>query len=77
MANITAGIGSVLAIAVNGTVDAGTPIPVLVATGHISNKTILTLAAGDVVTLRNNSLVALTLALAPSLGASIVVEKLD
>jgi hypothetical protein len=77
MANITAGIGSALAIAVNGTVDASTPIPALVATGHISNKAILTLAAGDVITLRNNSAIPLTLALAPSLSASIVVEKLN
>jgi hypothetical protein len=77
MANFTAGIGSALAIAVNGTIDASTTIPVLTSTGQVSNKAILTLAAGDVITLRNNSLIALTLQLAPSLGASIVVEKLN
>jgi hypothetical protein len=77
MVNITAGIGSELAIAVNGTVDASTTIPILTSTGQVSNKAILALAAGDVITLRNNSAIPLTLALAPSLGASIVVEKLD
>jgi hypothetical protein len=36
----------------------------------------LTLAAGDVLTLRNNSAVALTLALAPSVGAQFNIIEL-
>lgn len=75
--SITAGIGSSPAIAVNGTVDASTPIAALVATGNISGSAIMTLAAGDIVTLRNNSAVPLTLALAPSVGAQITFKKLD
>ncbi|WP_143328829.1 collagen-like protein, partial [Clostridium beijerinckii] len=75
--SITAGIGAQIAIAVNGTVDASTPISALVATGEISGNAILTLAAGDVITLRNNSAVALALTLAPSVGAQLTLKKLD
>jgi hypothetical protein len=67
--NITAGIGSAIAIAVNGTVDASTPVAALVATGEISGTAILTLAAGDVLTLRNNSATPLTMTLAPNVGS--------
>jgi acetyl-CoA carboxylase alpha subunit len=67
--SITAGVGAAIAIAVNGTVDASTPILALVATGNISGTAILTLAAGDVLTLRNNSATPLTLTLAPEVGA--------
>ncbi|WP_431603165.1 BclA C-terminal domain-containing protein, partial [Clostridium beijerinckii] len=76
-ASITAGIGAQIAIAVNGTVDASTPISALVATGEISGSAILTLAAGDVITFRNNSALALTLTLAPSVGAQLTLKKLD
>jgi hypothetical protein len=75
--SITAGIGAQIAIAVNGTVDPSTPVSALVATGEISGQTILTLAAGDVITLRNNSLVALTVPLAPSVGAQMNILLLD
>lgn len=75
--SITAGIGSAIAVAVNGTVDASTNINCLVATGHISGTAILYLAAGDVLTLRNNSAIPLTTNLAPSIGAQFTVTKLD
>jgi hypothetical protein len=75
--SITAGVGAQMAIAVNGMVDASTPITALVATGQISNTAILTLAAGDVITLRNNSATPLVMTLAPGVGASLVIEKLD
>lgn len=74
--SLTAGIGSELALAVNGVVDASTPISVETATGEVSGQAILTLAAGDVVTLRNNSAVPLTITLAPSVGAEIVFQRL-
>jgi hypothetical protein len=66
-----------MGVAVNGTVDASTPVPVLTATGYIGGRTILTLAAGDVITVRNNSAVAVTLALAPSVGAQLSIKRLD
>ncbi|MBP1924211.1 hypothetical protein J2Z76_000064 [Sedimentibacter acidaminivorans] len=69
--SITAGIGAAIAIAVNGTVDASTPISALVATGELSGTAILPLAAGDVITLRNDSAVSLTMSLAPSVGAQL------
>lgn len=75
--SITAAVGSILAVAINGVVDASTPITALVATGNISGTAILTLAAGDVVTLRNNSFVPFALALAPSVGAQITFKKLN
>ncbi|BBE18943.1 flagellar hook-length control protein FliK [Aquipluma nitroreducens] len=75
--NITAGIGSAIAVAVNGTVDASTNITCLVASGHISGTAIFPLAAGDVLTLRNNSATPLTLNLAPGIGAQFNMIKLD
>ena len=76
-ANITAGIGSAIAVAVNGTVDASTQVPFLVATGEIGGSAVLTLVAGDVITLRNNSAVPLTLNLAPGVGAQLTLTQLS
>lgn len=76
-ASITAGIGASIAIAVNGTVEPSTNITALVATGEISGNTILTLAAGDTITLRNNSAIALTLTLAPNVSAQLDILLLD
>ncbi|WP_032079773.1 BclA C-terminal domain-containing protein, partial [Clostridium drakei] len=75
--SITDGVGSSLAIAVNGTVDASTPIIALVATGEISGSAILTLAAGDAITLRNNSATPLTMKLAPGVGSQLTIMKLN
>jgi len=75
--NITAGIGSAVAVAVNGTVAASTNVSSLVATGTVSGTAIVSLAAGDVMTLRNNSAVPFTMNLSPSVGAQFSVIKLD
>ena len=75
--NIIAGIGSEIAIAVNGIVDASTPVSVIVNAGSISGTAILSLVAGDVITLRNNSVVPLTMTLAPTVGAQLIVMNLD
>ncbi|MCC6343982.1 MAG: hypothetical protein IT166_17405 [Bryobacterales bacterium] len=72
--NITAGAGSAIAIAVNGTVDASSSRTMNVATGANSGSIMLTLAAGDVITLRNNSATPCTLNLAPSVGAQLTVK---
>ena len=75
--SITSGVGSQIAIAVNGTVDASTPITALTATGELFGSAILTLAAGDVITLRNNSATPLTMTLAPGVGSQLTIKKLD
>ena len=75
--NIAAGFDSAIAIAVNGTVDASTPITALIATGGVSGSAVLTLAAGDVITLRNNSSVELKLANSPGVGAQMSIVKVD
>ena len=74
---ITAGVGAAIAIAVNGTIRPATNILALIATGEISGTVILTLTAGDVLTLRNNSSVALTLVLTPAVGAQFNIIKLS
>ena len=74
--SVTAGIGAQVALAVNGVVVASTPAPLLVA-GPITGSTILSLVAGDTLTIRNNSLLPLTLALAPAVSAQLTLEKLD
>ena len=66
---ITAGLGSAIAIAVNGTVDASTNVTALVAVGEVAGTATLTLAAGDVLTLRNNSAIPFVMTLAPSVGS--------
>ena len=75
--NIMTGVGSAIAVAVNGTVDVSTQVPSLVATGEIGGSVVLTLAAGDVITLRNNSAVPLTLTLAPNVGAQLTLTQLS
>jgi hypothetical protein len=76
-ASYTAGIGAAVAVAVNGAVSASTPVPLLTGSGNVSGSTILTLAAGDVLTVRNNSVVPITLALAPLVGAQITIVQLN
>jgi len=75
--SITVGIGSVIAIAVNGTVDIGTPITALAATGQVIGQATLTLAAGDVIMLRNDSVTPFTLVNTPNVGAQLTINKLD
>jgi hypothetical protein len=74
--SITAGIGSQLAVAVNGVVNSSTPVTTLVATGLNAGTAMLNLSAGDVVTLRNNSLVAMTMALAPAVSAQMNLVRI-
>jgi hypothetical protein len=75
--SITAGIGTALSLAVNGTVDASTVRSVPVATGEISGEVMLALTAGDVITLRNDSAIPMTLDPAPSVGAQVNIIRLD
>jgi hypothetical protein len=75
--NITAGVGAALALAVNGTVDVSTNTMALVSTGEVSGSAMLTLAAGDVITLRNNSAIPFTMDLAPSVGAQLNIVLLS
>ena len=75
--NITAGFGSQFALTVNASVDSSTQT--LASTGNqsIGGSVVLSLAAGDVITLRNNSSVAATLTVAPSPGARLTIKKLN
>lgn len=73
----TAGVGAALAIAVNGTVDASTNRTFLTAVGEVSGTAILTLAAGDVITMRNNSATPFTMTLAPGVGAQLTILRLN
>ncbi|MDG0793006.1 hypothetical protein OMP38_20625 [Cohnella ginsengisoli] len=75
--SLTGGIGAQIAVARNGIVDSGTPIGVINAAGNFSGVALLSLSAGDFLTLRNNSLTVLTLVLAPSVGAQFTIEQID
>ena len=76
--NITfGGLGSSFAVAVNGTVDASTNVNSIAPGGEVSGNSILSLAAGDVLTLRNNSALPATLGLAPGVGSGLTIEKID
>ncbi|BAU28999.1 S-layer family protein [Aneurinibacillus soli] len=75
--NTMAGIGSQLALAVNGAVDPSTRVSALAPTGEVSGSALLSLTAGDVVTLRNDSPVPFTLNLAPGVGAQLNLVKVE
>jgi hypothetical protein len=73
---VTAGVGSCVALAVNGKIDHSTNIRSLVALGELSGTATLNLKAGDVITLINNSLVSLTLAITPAISAQLNIIQL-
>ncbi|WP_170955259.1 collagen-like repeat preface domain-containing protein [Bacillus cereus] len=73
--NLTGGIGSQIGIAVNGAVDASTVYPALVVPGGMSGQAQVSLNAGDVLTLRNNSAVPVTMSPTPAIGASMIVKQ--
>ncbi|WP_338011895.1 BclA C-terminal domain-containing protein [Desulforamulus ferrireducens] len=75
--NITAGLNASIVLTVGGVEVPGSQVDALVATGQLTGSVILTLAAGDVITLRNNSVISLTMPLAPSTGAQITIIQLD
>lgn len=65
-------IGSEVAITVN---DVPVKTTLLTIPGEVTDTAQLTLVAGDVITLRNNSSFRLTLALAPKVGAKMDIKK--
>ncbi len=75
--SITAGVGASVALAVNGVIQPSTTINSLVALGRLNGTAMLNLNAGDVVTLVNNSLVSLTLALSPNVSAQLNIIQLS
>lgn len=72
----TSGVGAAIAIAINGTVDSSTTKTFLTATGYLSGSAMVELAAGDVITLRNNSATPFTLDLAPSVSTQLTITYL-
>lgn len=75
-ASTSSGIGTSLALAVNGTVDPATIALRRDSFGMVSGKAILRLAAGDILTLRNASSSPLTLSLTPQVGVRISLVQL-
>jgi hypothetical protein len=73
---MTAGVGSVVAVSVNGTVAPSTSLSAVVATGQVHGSAMLTLTAGDIISLTNYSAIPLTVALAPGVGAQLTVAQL-
>ena len=76
--NVTAGTGASIAIAVNTTTDPSTVVSLLVGTGETSGTVMITLAAGDTITLRNDSATPFTTdATAGGVGAQLDVMLLS
>ena len=75
-ASLKAEIGASLAIAINGQVDASTTALLIDSFGLIEGQAVLCLKAGDVVTLRNSSRSAITLALGPKVAARLGILRL-
>ena len=75
--NAIAGAGGFISLAVNGTVDASTTIPIATVPSETSGKVTLNLRRGDILTLRNSSVVTpITLAVAPAVGAQLTLERI-
>ena len=66
-----------LRLAVNGVPEPSTAVSVLVATGNTCGTAMITLAGGDVLTMRNNSATPLTMTLAPSIGAQVSIVAVE
>ncbi|MBR9649289.1 DNRLRE domain-containing protein [Clostridium tyrobutyricum] len=66
-----------LAIAVNGFVQPSTQVIVLLGAGKTSGNAVLTLNAGDIITLRNTSTNTIVLENTPNVNAQLVITKLD
>jgi hypothetical protein len=75
--NATAGAGATISLAVNGAVNPSTTIPIATTPSETSGKVLLSLRAGDFLTLRNSSATSLILAVAPSVGAQLTLERID
>jgi hypothetical protein len=69
--NVTSGVGSAVSLTVNNAVDPSTVVPVQAAPGEASGDVILSLLAGELFTVHNDSAVTFTLADSPSVGASL------
>ncbi len=72
----TVGVNAAFAIAVNGTIQTNMNYSVLVAAGEVSGQGILTLVAGDQITIVNNSLISVTLSLLSTISVSLTVKQL-
>lgn len=77
LVNLTGGGGDSIALAINGVVDPSTAVGGSGNAGNISGTVILTLAAGDVITLVNNAdTMPMILALDPEIGAQLDIIRL-
>jgi hypothetical protein len=75
MVNLTSGAGASMAIAVDAAVVPNTEVPIQAAPGELTGDSILTLTAGDIVTLRDDS--GTPVSLTPSgVGASLAISSL-
>ena len=72
----TLGVGAAIALAVNGVIDDSTTVGVLVAVGNVSGTAMLSLSAGDIITLVNNSLISITQTLEPNVGAQLNIIQI-
>jgi putative NADH-flavin reductase len=75
--SISAGAGAMICIYING----GTPVPstnktFLTAPGSLIGTTLVSLAAGDVIAIKNNSMTPFSLDLTPSVGAQLMIQKI-
>ena len=74
--SIIGSLGSAIAVAVNGGVDPSTVVGALVAGGsQVIGQAILTLVAGDVITLTNPSGIPFTTDSAPEVGAQMTIDN--
>ncbi|MCC6344699.1 MAG: hypothetical protein IT166_21040 [Bryobacterales bacterium] len=74
------GMDSAIAVAVNGTVDVSTTRIMMsgfLGGGVNSGQALLTLAAGDVITLRNSGGYSFTMGTAPNVGAQMTVKRIN
>ncbi len=65
-----------IALTINGIVNSATQISTVIPTGTLSSEAIITLNAGDIVTLRNTGVKPIRLIISPSIGSQLNLVKL-
>lgn len=75
--SLTSGIGSAIAITVNDVVVPGSHVPIVTAPGNAYGSIQVSLAAGDVIKLQNDSSVDMVYALHPAVSTRLTIKRLN
>lgn len=73
--SMTLAVGPAFAVTVNGTPNPDTAERGVITSGQMVGETVIPLAAGDVLSLKNESAVGVSLSVEPAVGASLTIQR--